>query len=124
MSDKTMSFGIDILRVLGVDKYHKLCATEGASRMYDVRDDLVLKWRDEYCSITRERAKALIDRVSAFNQAHPSRQIQCRYDVDNGIVTMVVNGDKYANNQFADVCYHVQRLGVKMPLVFSDIVEV
>lgn len=116
-----MSIGIDILRVVGSDKYAELCASKGANRMYDVSDDIVLGWHVKYCKLTLARAKAINKRVSAFNFNNVSRQISCRLDVIGGDVTMVIDGVTYSQADFAEVCYSLQRLGVKMPLVFSDL---
>lgn len=123
MGDKTMSVGIDILRVVGSEKYGELCRSEGVTRMFDVQDATVLRWHVEYCKLTRARAKAIMDRVSAFNLNNVSRQINCGYSVSGDTVTMHVNGVSYSQADFADVCYHVQRLGVKVPLVFDDITQ-
>lgn len=121
MGDKTMSIGIDILHVVGSDKYQELCNSQGASRMYDVADSIVLGWHVEYCKLTVQRARAINKLISAFNFNNTSRQIECGYVVTSGDVTMTINGVTYSNADFADVCYKLRRLGVKMPLAFNEL---
>lgn len=124
MGDKTMSLGIDLIHVVGSGKYAELCQSQDVTRAYDVKDSIVMKWHVEHCKLTVERAQAILNLVSAYNHKNPtSKQIECSFGVCVGDVTMFVNGVQYSQADFADVCYHIRRLGVKVPIIFSTIVE-
>lgn len=122
MSDKTMTLGIDIIHVIGSDAYAHECAKLGVTRLYDAKDSDVIQLHKLYCGFSRERASALIALVSAFNFNNVSRQIKASYNLDGGGL-FVINDAEYGADAFASACYHLRRLGVKMPMVFDDITK-
>lgn len=121
MGDKTMSMGIDLIHVLGSDEYVKLCQTQGVNRAYDVKDAIVMKWHKKHCAMTVERAQNIVALVSKFNKDNLNKQIHCSYVVECGDVRMTVNSVQYGIGDFADICYHIRRLGVKVPLIFNEL---
>lgn len=119
MGNATLDKGLDILFVLGSDGYATECANRGTSRLFDVPDHEVLKLHKQVCEITKERGTALCALISAWNYNNLSSQIKGGYNLKH--VAFTINDAHYSKYEFAQVCYHLRRLGVKLPFVLNDI---
>lgn len=120
--DITMDLGIDIIHVIGSDAYALECSNLGVTRLYDAKDSDVIRLHKLHCSFSRERARALIVLVSAFNFNNVSRQVKASYNV-NSSGLFIINDAMYKSDEFALACYHLRRLGIKMPMVFADVTK-
>ena len=103
----------NIVIVLGPDQYDAACRENGVSRLLDAPDEYVLKLWAKTCELTQQRAQRIVNLVGAFNRKNLARQINAKYSVNAGRVTLTINGVEYTRADYVAAVTALRYAGLK-----------